>query len=235
MLIQIYGVTTVADAIEVDRLGVDNIGVVVDEGIPTWDSVDESAACAIANALTRARLVALSLSTDPQRIAATTELLKPAIVHLARAHLMTSDELARLREQLLPHELMLTVPVTGEESLAEATRLSRVADYLLLDTAHPSTGVVGATGHSHDWDISAQIVAQVDRPVILAGGLGPDNVADAIARARPAGVDSETRTSRDDDRRRKDLAKVEAFIDRAKVRDPDGNARRKLRTDEGKL
>ena len=45
MLIQIYGVTTVADAIEVDRLGVDNIGVVVDEGIPTWDSVDESAAC----------------------------------------------------------------------------------------------------------------------------------------------------------------------------------------------
>jgi phosphoribosylanthranilate isomerase len=53
--------------------------------------------------------------------------------------------------------------------------------------------------------------------VILAGGLGPENVAEAIARVRPAGVDSETRTSRDDDRRRKDLAKVEAFIERART------------------
>ena len=41
----------------------------------------------------------------------------------------------------------------------------------------------------HDWDISAEIVRTVACPVFLAGGLGPDNVGDAIRRVRPYGVD----------------------------------------------
>lgn len=217
MLVQIYGLTTVQDAVDVDRLGVDHLGVVVDEGIATWDSVDEATARAIAGRVEHGRLVALSLSTDPVRISETAALLDPAIVHLARAHDMSTESLVRLRRELAPRELMLTVPVLGEHALSVATRLADVADSLLLDTAHPSTGVVGATGHVHDWALSARIVAGVSCPVILAGGLGPSNVSDAIARVRPAGVDSETRTSREDDRRVKDLAKVEAFIDLARA------------------
>ena len=85
-----------------------------------------------------------------------------------------------------------------------------------LDTSHPETGTVGATGHVHDWGLSAEIVAASSSPVILAGGLGPDNVTEAIKRVQPAGVDSETRTSRPDSRRRKDLALVEEFIDHAR-------------------
>lgn len=215
MLTQIYGLTTVADAIAVDRLEPDHIGVVVDEGIDTWDSVDESTARAIASAIVHARLVALSLSTEPERIKATVDLLLPAVVHLARAHHMSSEVLATVRDQVAPVQLMLTVPVTGEESLVTAARLASIADYLLLDTSHPGTGTVGATGLVHDWTISARIVSSIDCPVVLAGGLGPDNVGAAIRAVRPAGVDSETRTSRDDDRRRKDLAKVEAFISSA--------------------
>jgi phosphoribosylanthranilate isomerase len=217
VLIQIYGLTTVADAVEVDRLGADHLGVVVDEGIDTWDSVDELAATAIASHVERGRLVALSLSTDPERISATATLLNPAIVHLARAHHMATETLAQIREELAPKQLMVTVPVLGEDSLSVASRLTGVADYLLLDTSHPSTGVVGATGLVHDWNLSARIVASARCPVILAGGLGPDNVSDAIAHVRPAGVDSETRTSRHDDRRRKDMAKVEQFIERTRA------------------
>jgi phosphoribosylanthranilate isomerase len=217
VLIQIYGLTTVADAAAVDRLGGDHIGVVVEEGIDTWDSVDEATAQAIASTVERSRLVALSLSTDPNRVIATAALLNASIVHLARAHQMSTATLNQLRDQLAPTQLMLTVPVQGESALVEAARLADVADYLLLDSSHPVTGVVGATGLVHDWDVSARIVASVQCPVILAGGLGPENVADAIARVRPAGVDSETRTSRDSDRRRKDLAKVEAFIDQARA------------------
>jgi phosphoribosylanthranilate isomerase len=130
---------------------------------------------------------------------------------------MPTATLGQLREQLSPTPLMLTVPVLGEEDLVEATRLAEVADYLLLDSSHPLTGIVGATGLVHDWNVSARIVASARCPVILAGGLGPDNVADAITQVRPAGVDSETRTSSDSDRRRKDLAKVEAFIDQARA------------------
>jgi phosphoribosylanthranilate isomerase len=78
------------------------------------------------------------------------------------------------------------------------------------------TGVVGASGLVHDWSVSASVVAAVDVPVFLAGGLGPENVVAAIERVRPAGVDSETRTSRDGDRRRKDPDRVRRFIELAR-------------------
>ena len=123
----------------------------------------------------------------------------------------------QLRAQLAPTQLMLTAPVQQEEDLVEAARLADLADYLLLDSSDPVTGIVGATGLVHDWNLSARIVASAQCPVILAGGLGPDNVATAIAQVRPAGVDSETRTSSESDRRRKDLTKVEAFIDQART------------------
>jgi phosphoribosylanthranilate isomerase len=220
VLTQIYGLTTVADATAVDALGPDHIGVVLDEGVDTWDSVDEPTALAIARALHNSRLVALSLSTDPDRVLTTAGVLAPAIVHLARAHQMESSTLASLREKLAPRRLMLTVPVRDQDSLAVAERLGTLADFLLLDSAHPSTGVVGATGLVHDWDLSAQIVAAASCPVFLAGGLGPDNIVDAIRRVRPAGVDSETRTSRTDDRRRKDMAKVEEFLALARTVNP---------------
>ena len=213
---QIYGLTTVADARDVDRLCPDHVGVVVDEGKDAWDSVDEVTAVAIAGTVENARVVALSLSTDPERIRATTALLRPAVLHLARAHQMESETLARLRDQVAPSELMLTVPVVREEALAVASRLAPIADCLLLDSMHPKTGVVGATGLVHDWSVSARIVEEVACPVVLAGGVGPENVSEAIYRVRPAGVDSETRTSRDDNRRRKDLTKVEAFISHAR-------------------
>jgi len=217
VLTQIYGLTTAADAIAVDQLLPDHIGIVLDEGIETWDSVDEATALDITRVIENARLVALSLSTEPHRVVITAELLNPAIMHLARAHEMAPAMLADLRSKLAPRELMLTVPVCGRQSIAVAARLEGFADYLLLDTSHPATGIVGATGLAHDWGLSAQIVAATSIPVLLAGGLGPDNVTEAIRRVRPAGVDSETPTSRDDDRRRKDLAKVEAFIGLARA------------------
>jgi phosphoribosylanthranilate isomerase len=212
VLVQIYGITTPEDAVDVDHLGPDTIGVVLDEGVDTWDSVDAETACRIASVVTRARVVALSLSTDPQRILATTRTLEPDIVHLARAHRMDRASLDRVRTSVEPAQLMLTVPVEGEGSVQLAHRLRGSADYLLLDTRHAESGIVGASGQTHDWRVSAEIVRAVEAPVILAGGLGPHNVQDAISLVRPYGVDSETRTSLDTDRRRKDMVKVEEFI-----------------------
>jgi phosphoribosylanthranilate isomerase len=53
-------------------------------------------------------------------------------------------------------------------------------------------------------------------PVIIAGGLGPDNVMDAIRAVQPAGVDSKTKTDKDDGSHTKDLQKVRRFVERAK-------------------
>ncbi|HSZ36243.1 MAG TPA: phosphoribosylanthranilate isomerase [Acidimicrobiales bacterium] len=216
MYVQVYGITTKEDAAEVDRLRPDAVGVVLDEGVPTWDSVDADTARDIVAALTNVRVAALSLSTDPERILATVKAIGPDIVHLARAHAMDDATLHRIRAKVEPAQLLLTVPVDGPGSMEVARRLSEVGDSLLLDTKHPDTGVVGATGHTHDWSISADIVNTLDITVVLAGGLGPENVRDAITAVKPFGVDSETRTSLESDRRRKDLAKVEAFISLAR-------------------
>lgn len=217
MLVQIYGVTVPEDARIVNALGPDLVGVVPDEGYGNWDAMDPETMQAVVAELSDVRVVCLSLGTDPARIMAATSPVPADVVHLARAHLMDAAALDRVRADTGGSELMLTVPVDGADAGAVAQRLARHADYLLLDTSHPGTGVVGATGLVHDWEQSARIVSSVELPVILAGGLGPHNVAEAIEVVSPAGVDSETRTSRPDDRRRKDPEAVARFIELART------------------
>jgi phosphoribosylanthranilate isomerase len=219
VIVQIYGVTTPEDAAAVAALGPDHVGVVLDEGIDTWDRVDRATARAVAAELgDGVRLVALSLSTDRERILRTADELAPDILHLARAgDGLGADGVLSLREHLPTIDVMCTVAVRGPDAIDTAAELAGCSDFLLLDTAHPDTGVVGATGHVHDWRVSARIVQAVDVPVVLAGGLGPDNVADAIRAVRPWGVDSETRTSRPDDRRRKDIGAVRRFLEVARA------------------
>lgn len=217
MLVQIYGVTTAADAVMVAALAPDHVGVVVDEGIETWDSVDEGTAREIVRGLAGTRVVGLSLSCEPERISRTVEIIGPAVLHLARvADRLAPADVAAIRRSVRPAEVMVTVPVRGPEALDVARRWAPAADYLLLDTADPASGIVGATGQVHDWTVSAAVVSAVDVPVVLAGGLGPHNVAEAIERVRPAGVDSETRTSFSHDRRRKDPEAVRRFIEIAR-------------------
>jgi phosphoribosylanthranilate isomerase len=217
VLVQIYGVTTPEDAEMVNELAPDHVGVVLDEGFEAWDSVDARMALAIASKLTDVVVVALSFAVQRDEILRTVEALSPGVLHLARAlDGMAHEALADLKAEIAPVGLMVTAPVVGSDSVNKACDLARAADFLLLDSAHPATGVVGATGLVHDWSLSRQIVASSDARVILAGGLGPDNVLDAIHSVRPFGVDSETKTSRADDRRRKDLDKVRHFIERAR-------------------
>jgi phosphoribosylanthranilate isomerase len=213
---QIYGITTPEDAALVNALRPDHVGLVLDEGIPTWDSVDPVSLRAIRPELPDVAVVALSLSSERDRILRTAEAVDPAWVHLARAaEALGPEALARLREALAPRRLMLTIPVRNPGAIELAERFAPCVDALLTDTAHPTTGVVGASGHTHDWSLSARIVECSAAPVFLAGGLGPENVAEAIRQTRPAGVDSETRTSRPDDRRRKDPERVRRFLERA--------------------
>jgi phosphoribosylanthranilate isomerase len=217
VLTQIYGITTPEDAALVNRLRPDHVGVVLDEGIETWDRVDAATLRVILPELPDVAVVALSLSTERARILRTVEAVAPAWLHLARAaEALLPAQVAALRAEIAPVRLMLTIPVRDPSALALAERFAGCADALLLDSAHPATGVVGATGHVHDWSVSRRIVERVALPVFLAGGLGPDNVVEAIRATRPAGVDSETRTSRDDDRRRKDPERVRLFLERAR-------------------
>ncbi|MBT5427608.1 MAG: phosphoribosylanthranilate isomerase, partial [Bacteroidetes bacterium] len=75
------------------------------------------------------------------------------------------------------------------------------------------TKELGGTGKTHDWNISREIVEQVDTPVFLAGGLNPDNVVEAIEIVKPFGVDvcNGVRTNE-----KLDPAKLKKFIDNVK-------------------
>src|SRR4030095_10716833 len=88
--------------------------------------------------------------------------------------------------------------------------LSPFVDAFITDTFDPKTGASGATGKTHDWRVSRRLVELADRPIILAGGLTPDNVKRAILEVRPAGVDSHTGV--EDSTSRKSREKVKKFF-----------------------
>jgi len=85
----------------------------------------------------------------------------------------------------------------------------------ITDTFDPTTGASGATGRAHDWEISRRLVESSNRPVILAGGLNPKNVRQAIHAVRPAGVDVHTGIEGQDGRKRHDLTK--RFVEEAQA------------------
>ena len=96
---------------------------------------------------------------------------------------------------------------------AMVRELSPFVDAFITDTFDPKTGASGATGKTHDWRVSRRLVELADGPVILAGGLSPENVKRAILEVQPAGVDSHTGV--EDSSGRKSREKVRKFLSEA--------------------
>ncbi|HEX54752.1 MAG: N-(5'-phosphoribosyl)anthranilate isomerase [Candidatus Altiarchaeales archaeon] len=103
------------------------------------------------------------------------------------------------------------IPV-DENAIENARRYEEVADAILLDTKTPNS--LGGTGKTHDWDISRDVVKNVEKPVILAGGLNPENVREAIKKVKPYAVDVSSGVESKPGK--KDKKKVEEFIRNAK-------------------
>jgi phosphoribosylanthranilate isomerase len=96
-----------------------------------------------------------------------------------------------LRAALPSISLVQVVHVRDQASFDEAMSAAGKADALLLDSGNQSLTVkeLGGTGRTHDWAISRSIVESAGVPVFLAGGLDSNNIAAAIERVRPFGVD----------------------------------------------
>ncbi len=93
--------------------------------------------------------------------------------------------------------------------------LSPLVDAFLTDTHDPRSGARGATGRTHDWEVSRRLRELSPRPLILAGGLTPENVTAAIETVRPAGVDAHTGLEGADGR--KDRDRVRLFVASARI------------------
>lgn len=123
----------------------------------------------------------------------------------------------KLKDEFPGLKITQVIPVIDDYSIEIAKRYDGVVDFLLLDSFRFSDSKLGATGETHDWNISLRVVQSVKTPVILAGGLGPENVAEAIRLVHPAGVNSKTRTDTVDGTA-KDLEKSPSFCRRRQIR-----------------
>jgi phosphoribosylanthranilate isomerase len=217
MLVQIYEISSPEEATALGGLGVDHIGVLVGEGeFPRERTIDQ--ARLIFSAIpASSKGVALLLSADVRFIEHVISELKPTILHLGTStDLLTPSTVRELKKQCRSLTVMRSIPVVGEESIAIAKSYDGVADMLLLDSHRAGDRQIGALGITHSWEIDRKIVESVRIPAIIAGGLGPDNVIDAIRAVQPAGVDSKTKTDRNDGSHTKDLQKIRRFVTQAK-------------------
>ncbi|WP_199610130.1 phosphoribosylanthranilate isomerase [Flocculibacter collagenilyticus] len=125
-------------------------------------------------------------------------------------------EVAELRKlkQMRPDLYVLKSLVVKEDNADELLTLvdecAEYVDMFITDTFDPKTGAKGATGLTHNWDVSAELVRRSPKPLMMAGGLNPDNVADAIRKVKPAAVDAHTGLEGPDGR--KDRNKVKKFF-----------------------
>lgn len=116
-----------------------------------------------------------------------------------------------------PPELCAGLPVLVVKAIrvADVRALAQLAAYeveaFLLDA--PSAGY-GGSGATFDWSLAAAVAREL--PVLLAGGLTPENVAEAVRTVRPLGVD--VASGVESSPGVKDVARMETFIRRAKER-----------------
>ncbi|HEX5324952.1 MAG TPA: phosphoribosylanthranilate isomerase [Capsulimonadaceae bacterium] len=108
------------------------------------------------------------------------------------------------------HELRLikAFRVQDERSLKEIERFRGRVHAIFLDAYHKDK--LGGAGETFDWNLAVEAKKLTDKPIILAGGLTPENVQDAIAKVRPYAVDVASGVEAEPGR--KDHGKLKAFI-----------------------
>ena len=216
MITQIYAFTRVNEIRQAVSAGLDQLGFVVGAyGLVHAELDFDTAASLIREVTPPAKSVALTMSTDTDEILRMSDAVHPDIIHIStETDAIGIEQMAELRRKLDPKiKLMKAIGVIDQTSIDDAVRFSPVSDILLLDTKIKQLPGIGATGIIHDWYISREIVLRCPVPVILAGGLSPENVAEAIQSVHPWGVDSNTATNLIGSHFLKDSDRIRAFVE----------------------
>ena len=243
IIVQIYEIQTPSEAERLMALGVDHIGSVI-VAAEEWKipSIKDTIQVFKAG---NARSCLIPLFSDKKAVFRTIDFYQPDIVHFCETLPLQStdfgicEDLLDLQESIKERfpeiKIMRSIPIaqTGMSDRVPTLELARlfesVSDLFLTDTLlfkasdaasddQPVEGFVGITGKNCDWDMAAKLVESSRIPVILAGGVSPENVFDGILRTRPAGVDSCTGTNAVDSegrsiRFKKDFDKVKQFVE----------------------
>jgi phosphoribosylanthranilate isomerase len=168
----------------------------------------DTAACIIAEMPSELTAVVITYVTSAHETASLIRETGALAVQLHGG--MSKTELTELTRLVPGVKKIGRVSVTDRAAIETARGFSPdLWDAVILDTYDPETGKLGATGRTHDWGISADIVKAAHVPVILAGGLNAENVERAVGVVRPHGVDAHTGVENEDGTR--NFGKIRRF------------------------
>ena len=214
--VKICGIRSLPDMQIAVQQGADAIGVLVGQLHHSSDFVPANLAAEICKCTPPfVTSVLVTHIEDPAAVLALADTVPSAAVQLHSD--MTPAVLVALRRELTPRKIIAQISVEGASAIERARDLDYRVDAILLDSVNRTTDQVGGTGITHDWGISAQIVKHVSTPVILAGGLTPANVGDAIHQVQPWAVDVNSGVR--NNAGFKDSNLIRAFIETSKRRD----------------
>ncbi|MCF8112124.1 MAG: hypothetical protein K9J85_11640 [Desulfobacteraceae bacterium] len=245
MIVQIYEIQDPREAEKMVSLGVDHVGsVLADADELKKPQLREAVSAAVKGG---AKSSLIPLINDMDLISSALDYYRPHIVHFCNSvfdsaggwehlcgRLMAMQATVRQRFPQIAIMRSIPVPPPGQGAnlpvLEIAAHFEPLTDYFLIDTVimeggsvagQPESGYVGITARTCDREKVAELVNRSSIPVILAGGLSPENVAEALRAVRPAGVDSCTLTNAVDDtgayvRFKKDPDKVARFVKEAR-------------------
>jgi phosphoribosylanthranilate isomerase len=186
--IKICGVTSVADALAAVEAGADAIGLNFYAGSSRHVSLATAAEIATA-ARGNIHLVGLFVNADVVLVRRVASELSLDVVQL---HGDESPEYVQACGELAVVKAFRVSAAEREQAtsyVAQCQRLKAPLAGVVVDAL--AAGSYGGTGQMADWNVARELVQQLaPTPVILAGGLTPENVAAAIAAVQPAGVDT---------------------------------------------
>ncbi|OPY14940.1 MAG: N-(5'-phosphoribosyl)anthranilate isomerase [Syntrophus sp. PtaB.Bin138] len=215
-MIQIAGVMDMAEARLLAAAGVTHLGFPLRLPVHREDLSDAEAAAIIARLSPSVGAVLITYLDEARDVAGLCRRLGVRIVQLHGE--ISPAEVLRLR-RIAPELAVIKSVIVKDSHLgkvgAEVLNYAPLVDAFITDSWDPATGACGATGRVHDWDVSRQLAELSPKPLILAGGLGPENVRQAIIQVRPAGVDAHTGVERPDGR--KDEKRVRSFVEEARA------------------
>jgi len=196
--VKICGITRVEDALSAVELGADAIGLVFYASSPRYVTIAQAAEIS-ALLPPFVSVVALFVNPTQQEVNAVLNNVK---IDLLQFH--GDESAAECAQYGLPY--LKAIRVKSDTNLIQYAQTYISAKALLLD-AH-SDAAFGGTGQVFDWNL---IPKQMTKPIILAGGLTPDNVKEAIQQVQPYAVDVSGGVEQA--KGIKDSTKIAAFMD----------------------
>lgn len=188
--VKICGITNQEDARTAISLGADALGFLVGLIYPSVDQLTPERARELVKFLPPfVNSVLVTHQSDPEEVSFLVTAVGPHVLQLHGAFAI--EEIPLLRQRFPHLKILKAVHVEGEEAIEVSREVAPHVDGILLDSRTATR--LGGTGVTHDWSISRRICEALSgTPVILAGGLRPDNVVSAIETVQPFGVDVNT-------------------------------------------